>query len=68
VASLLLLIASMVLGVVCLVNFGKGLAEYLHAEDALASMDFRHEMFTHDEEKFPHDDEKDSKQDFVLTF
>ncbi|KAG6837784.1 hypothetical protein H0H93_001711 [Arthromyces matolae] len=51
VASLILIIASIVLGVICRLNFGKGLAEYLHAEEALASSNFAPEIFSHDEEK-----------------
>jgi len=45
VASLILLISSLVLGVICRVNFGKGLAEYLHAEEALASSNFEPATF-----------------------
>lgn len=51
VASLVLIVASIILGVVCRLNFGKGLAQYLHAEDALASSGFAPEVFSHDEEK-----------------
>jgi len=51
VASFVLLLASIILGVVCRLNFGKGLAQYLHAEEALASSGFAPEVFSHDEEK-----------------
>ncbi|KAF5375349.1 hypothetical protein D9615_008029 [Tricholomella constricta] len=51
VASLVLIIASVVLGVICRLNFGKGLAQYLQAEAALASSNFAPEVFSHDEEK-----------------
>jgi hypothetical protein len=51
VASLVLIIASIILGVICRTNFGKGLAQYLHAEEALASSNFTPEVFSHDEEK-----------------
>ncbi|KNZ71870.1 hypothetical protein J132_05695, partial [Termitomyces sp. J132] len=51
VASLILIVASLVLGVICRLNFGKGLAQYLRAEAALASVDFAPEVFKHDEEK-----------------
>jgi len=39
-ASFVLLIASMILGIICRMNFGKGLAHYLQAEATLASQDF----------------------------
>jgi len=58
VASLVLVIATMVLGTVCRLNFGKGLAQYLHAEAALASSNFAPEVFLHDEEKGAMDLEK----------
>ncbi|KAG5638405.1 hypothetical protein H0H81_000182 [Sphagnurus paluster] len=51
VASLILIIASTILGVICRLNFGKGLAQYLSAEAALASSNFAPEVFSHDEEK-----------------
>jgi len=47
VASFLLLIASIILGVVCRVNFGKGLKQYLHAEETLESLNFAPDAFTH---------------------
>jgi hypothetical protein len=49
--SFILIIASIVLGVVCWLNFNKGLAEYLHIEDALSSANFMPQVFTHDVEK-----------------
>ncbi|KAK7029817.1 hypothetical protein R3P38DRAFT_881465 [Favolaschia claudopus] len=45
VASFILIIASMVLATICWRNFDQGLAEYLHAEAALA--DFTPEVFQH---------------------
>lgn len=51
VASLVLLIASLALGVVCRMNFGKGLAQYLHAESTLESLNFAPDSFTHDDDK-----------------
>ncbi|KAF8154026.1 hypothetical protein B0H34DRAFT_720077 [Crassisporium funariophilum] len=48
VASFVLLIASMTLGVICRINFGKGLAQYLHAEEALASLGFAPDSFVHE--------------------
>jgi hypothetical protein len=47
VASFILLIASIVLGVVCRMNFGKGLKQYLHAEETLESLNFAPDAFTH---------------------
>ncbi|KAF9264625.1 hypothetical protein L218DRAFT_925996 [Marasmius fiardii PR-910] len=49
--SLVLLIASFVLGILCRMNFGQGLSQYLHAEAALASSNFAQEVFEHDVEK-----------------
>jgi len=45
VASFILLISSMVLGIVCRINFGKGLAQYLHAEETLAALNFAPDAF-----------------------
>jgi len=43
--SYIVMIASMILGVMSWLNFGKGLALYLNAEDALEEADFEHEIF-----------------------
>jgi len=43
--SYIVMIASMILGVMSWLNFGKGLALYLNAEDALEAADFEHEIF-----------------------
>jgi len=48
IASFILLIASMILGIICRMNFGKGLAQYLHAEAALSSLNFSPDSFSHD--------------------
>ncbi|KAJ7442139.1 hypothetical protein B0H11DRAFT_495803 [Mycena galericulata] len=45
VASFILIIASVILAAVCSRNFDKGLAQYLHAEAALASLNFAPEVF-----------------------
>ncbi|KAJ7145854.1 hypothetical protein C8R44DRAFT_756050 [Mycena epipterygia] len=47
VASFVLLTASAILGLICWRNFDKGLAQYLHAEAALASSNFAPEVFEH---------------------
>ncbi|CAK5271014.1 unnamed protein product [Mycena citricolor] len=44
-ASFILIIASGVLGTICWRNFDQGLAEYLNAEEALASSNFAPEVF-----------------------
>lgn len=49
VASQTLVFASLALGLVCRVNFGKGHAEYLQAEEALSSLNFTREVFTRNE-------------------
>jgi len=48
--SLLLLVASFVLGLVCFINFGKGLSQYLYAEANLSSSNFASEVFERDVE------------------
>ncbi|KAJ3743001.1 hypothetical protein DFH05DRAFT_1370740, partial [Lentinula detonsa] len=50
-ASLILLIATVVLGSVCLRNFGKGLAEYLYASSNLSSSNFTWGVFERDVER-----------------
>ncbi|KAG7087537.1 hypothetical protein E1B28_013494 [Marasmius oreades] len=50
-ASLVLLVASFVLAILCRMNFDQGLSQYLHAEAALAGSDFAQETFEHDIEK-----------------
>lgn len=57
-ASLVLLVASIVLGLVCLKNFGKGLSQYLYAEASLSSSNFAPEVFERDVERGYVDDEK----------
>ncbi|KAJ6468964.1 hypothetical protein DFH09DRAFT_1344995 [Mycena vulgaris] len=47
VASFILIIASAILGAICWRNFDKGLAQYLHAEAALASLNFAPDSFQH---------------------
>jgi hypothetical protein len=47
VASFIILIASIILGVVCRLNFGKGLKQYLHAEETLESLHFAPDAFAH---------------------
>ncbi|KAJ7279024.1 hypothetical protein C8J57DRAFT_1125785 [Mycena rebaudengoi] len=49
IASFVLIISSAVLGAICWKNFNKGLAQYLHAEAALASSDFSPEVFDHEQ-------------------
>uniref|UniRef100_A0A8H8CFA3 Uncharacterized protein n=1 Tax=Psilocybe cubensis TaxID=181762 RepID=A0A8H8CFA3_PSICU len=46
VASFILLLSSIILGIVCRINFGKGLAQYLHAEETLQSLNFAPDAFT----------------------
>ncbi|CAL1697872.1 unnamed protein product [Somion occarium] len=46
--SLLVLIGCGILGIICWLNFDKGLAQYLHAENALAETDFEPEMFANE--------------------
>jgi hypothetical protein len=48
VSYMILMVATMVLGFLCLRNFGQGLANYLHAEAALSSSHFSPEVFEHD--------------------
>ncbi|KAG7440131.1 uncharacterized protein BT62DRAFT_924236 [Guyanagaster necrorhizus] len=50
VAYMIVIIACVILGIVCLRNFDQGLAQYLHAESALASSNFAPEVFQHRED------------------
>ncbi|KAF8990257.1 hypothetical protein BDQ17DRAFT_1433912 [Cyathus striatus] len=45
VASFILLIVTILLGLICRLNFGKGHAEYLRAEKALSSSNFSPDVF-----------------------
>lgn len=58
IASLILLVASFVLGIVCLINFNKGLSQYLYAESALSKSNFASEVFERDVESSYVDEEK----------
>ncbi|KAJ7160793.1 hypothetical protein C8R46DRAFT_1353541 [Mycena filopes] len=69
VASFILIIASMILGTICWRNFDLGLAEYLNAESALASLNFAPEVFAHrDVEKSGHYYEYDEPEFPMPTF
>lgn len=57
-ASLALFVATIVLGLVCLRNFGRGLSQYLYAEANLSSSNFAPEVFVRDVESTYVDDEK----------
>ncbi|KAH8101293.1 hypothetical protein BXZ70DRAFT_121848 [Cristinia sonorae] len=46
IASFIVLIASGAFAVMCMLNFDKGLAHYLHVESVLAESDFQPEMFS----------------------
>jgi hypothetical protein len=63
VASIILLVSSITLGVVCRMNFGKGLAEYLHAEETLASLNFAPDAFAHRTVTFASDFKSDDLLD-----
>ncbi|KAF5361605.1 hypothetical protein D9758_007338 [Tetrapyrgos nigripes] len=64
VSSYVLIASSFALGVLCRCQFGKGLAQYLRAEETLASMDFSAEVFDNGNDRQPsHLDEK-SRDDF----
>jgi len=47
IASFLLLIASIILSIICRMNFSKGLKQYLHAEETLESLNFAPNAFAH---------------------
>ncbi|RDB19618.1 hypothetical protein Hypma_013245 [Hypsizygus marmoreus] len=68
VASLVLIVASMILGIVCRMNFDKGLAQYLHAESVLASSNFAPEVFPHDEEKGRMDLDMKASQEISVQY
>jgi len=46
--SFVVLIATGISGLLCRLNFGKGLAHYLHVEAELAKADFTPEVFSND--------------------
>ncbi|KAK0478782.1 hypothetical protein IW261DRAFT_186712 [Armillaria novae-zelandiae] len=48
VASMLLMVACIILGVICLHNFGKGLSNYLYADAILESLEFSPAVFEND--------------------
>ncbi|KAJ3781061.1 hypothetical protein GGU10DRAFT_379924 [Lentinula aff. detonsa] len=62
-ASLILLIATVVLGSVCLRNFGKGLAQYLYASSNLSSSNFTRGVFERDVERDVERDDKDEDEE-----
>ncbi|KAJ3978437.1 hypothetical protein F5890DRAFT_1479361, partial [Lentinula detonsa] len=62
-ASLILLIATVVLGSLCLRNFGKGLAQYLYASSNLSSSNFTRGVFERDVEKDGGDGDEDKDED-----
>jgi len=67
-ASLVLLVASFVLGGVCYKNFGKGLAQYLYAEANLSSSNFAAEVFERDVETAYVDSDKLKASGFHADF
>ncbi|KAK0463122.1 uncharacterized protein EV420DRAFT_1157501 [Desarmillaria tabescens] len=48
VVSMILMGACMILGIICLRNFGEGLAHYLHADSTLESLNFAPAVFEND--------------------
>ncbi|KAF9814638.1 hypothetical protein IEO21_05001 [Rhodonia placenta] len=50
VVSFLVLISTGIFGVLCRINFGRGLAHYLHVESVLAQEDFAPEVFPNEME------------------
>lgn len=66
VASLVLIIASMTLGVICWLNFDKGLGHYFYVEDILASSDFTPGVFTEADSSRSDIKEKDLEGQFYV--
>ncbi|KAK7468409.1 hypothetical protein VKT23_002924 [Stygiomarasmius scandens] len=66
VFSLVLLVFTFPLSILCWMNFGKGLAQYLHADSVLASSNFTIEVFEHDVEKDVKPDRKTSLHELGL--
>lgn len=76
VTAYIFTVATLVLGVLCRLNFGKGLAHYLQVTETLEGMDFTPVYFSNDTEKagsqFPvrfdgSQDEKYSSESFLNT-
>jgi len=64
VASFILIITSAVLGTICWKNFDLGLAQYLHAEAALASSNFATEVFEHSDVEKAFDEKSIDEKSF----
>ncbi|THU79895.1 hypothetical protein K435DRAFT_516624 [Dendrothele bispora CBS 962.96] len=62
VLSLVLLVAIFALSIICRANFGKGLAQYLYADSALASSNFTVGSFKYDIENAQEDSHEDMKR------
>ncbi|PCH42976.1 hypothetical protein WOLCODRAFT_73957, partial [Wolfiporia cocos MD-104 SS10] len=56
--SFILLFATGLFGIICRLNFGKGLAQYLHVEAVLAEANFAPELFENDTRQLKISDEK----------
>ncbi|PBK63681.1 hypothetical protein ARMSODRAFT_963000 [Armillaria solidipes] len=63
VAYMIVIVACIILGIVCLRNFDQGLTQYLNAESVLASSNFAPEVFQHREDM---DIEKASLPEFPV--
>ncbi|KAK0213533.1 hypothetical protein IW262DRAFT_312833 [Armillaria fumosa] len=69
VASMLLMLACIILGVICLRNFGKGLSHYLHADSILESLEFSPAVFENDiEYHVDSKEEHDKAIDFLQGY
>lgn len=64
--SFVVMIASCVLGVICLKNFDKGLAHYLYVENVLSKDNFQPEVFSNDVEKVSFDSTGNQAEQFSI--
>ncbi|KAJ6619810.1 hypothetical protein B0H10DRAFT_1148958 [Mycena sp. CBHHK59/15] len=68
IAASLSLLTTIVFGVVCWVNMGKGLAHYLYVDDVLGKSGFEPELFENDVGKHPPSDWREIGLDDIPTY
>ncbi|KAJ7285050.1 hypothetical protein C8J57DRAFT_1290289 [Mycena rebaudengoi] len=68
IAASISLMATIIFGIVCLMNMGKGLAHYLYVDDALAKAGFEPELFEKDPGEIPPSDWREIGLDDVPTY
>ncbi|TFK93548.1 hypothetical protein K466DRAFT_100398 [Polyporus arcularius HHB13444] len=68
-AAVLLTLTTLILGIVCRINFGKGLTRYLNAQEELTDSEYNSPVEkTYDSEKFAFPSNDDSIPSYSVTF